>query len=137
MKLGTFGVTDAQQQSTTAAQTTPANIEQDEITKPEATSSDGDRTIAPSKPKTTRRAKPPQSDKLVTVNIKIQKSQQQWLSDTAQQVRDNNDEPVPPAERVYPQHLIGVAIALLQSADVDWEKVKNADELKAVLGIKH
>ena len=53
-------------------------------------------------------------EKLVTVNIKITKSQKDWLAQTATQVRDNNTEPVPPAERVYPQHLIGVAIDLLK-----------------------
>ena len=52
-------------------------------------------------------------EKLVTVNIKITKSQKDWLAQTATQVRDNNTQPVPPAERVYPQHLIGVAIDLL------------------------
>ena len=34
-------------------------------------------------------------EKLVTVNIKITKSQKDWLAETATQVRDNNTEPVP------------------------------------------
>ena len=81
--------------------------------------------------------KPKQSikDKPVTINIKITKSQKDWLSDTASMVRDNNSEPVPPSERVYPQHLIGVAISLLQSADIDWTKIKNEKELRELLNL--
>ena len=74
-------------------------------------------------------------EQLVTVNIKIKKNQKEWLADTASTVRDNNTEPVPPAERVYPQHLIGVAIDLLQNVDVDWAKVKNVDELREHLNL--
>ena len=74
-------------------------------------------------------------EKLVTVNIKIKKSQKDWLAQTATQVRDNNAEPVPPAERVYPQHLIGVAIDLLNSAEVDWRRVKNVADLREQLNL--
>ena len=75
------------------------------------------------------------SEQLVTVNIKIKKNQKEWLADTASTVRDNNTEPVPPAERVYPQHLIGVAIDLLQNVDVDWAEVKNVEELREHLNL--
>lgn len=71
----------------------------------------------------------------VTVNIKIRKDQKAWLTDTAIKVRENNSEPVPPAERVYPQHLIGVAIDLLQAADVDWNEVRNIEELRKQLNL--
>lgn len=74
-------------------------------------------------------------EKLVTVNIKIRKDQKDWLTDTASQVRSNNLDPVPPAERVYPQHLIGVAIDLLQNVDVDWSEVKNVEELREHLNL--
>ena len=74
-------------------------------------------------------------EKLVTVNIKIRKSQKDWLAETATQVRDNNTEPVPPAYRVYPQHLIGVAIDLLNSALVDWRMVKSVDDLREQLNL--
>jgi hypothetical protein len=74
-------------------------------------------------------------EKLVTVNIKITKSQKDWLAETASQVRDNNDEPVPPAERVYPQHLIGTAIELLRAAEVDWNQVQNVEELRERLNL--
>ncbi len=73
--------------------------------------------------------------KLVTVNVKITKAQKDWLAKTASQVRDNNLEPVPPALRVYPQHLIGVAIDLLQAAEVDWDKVKNVEDLREQLNL--
>lgn len=74
-------------------------------------------------------------EQLVTVNIKIRKSQKEWLTDTASTVRDNNTEPVPPAERVYPQHLIGVAIDLLEAAGVDWGEVKNVEQLREYLNL--
>ena len=74
-------------------------------------------------------------EKLVTVNIKITKSQKDWLAETATQVRDNNTEPVPPAERVYPQHLIGVAIDLLKGVEVDLSQVKNVEDLREQLNL--
>ncbi len=73
--------------------------------------------------------------KLVAVNVKITKAQKDWLAETASLVRDNNLEPVPPALRVYPQHLIGVAIDLLQAAEVDWDKVKNVEDLREQLNL--
>ncbi len=76
-----------------------------------------------------------QAKELVTVNIKIRKDQKAWLTDTASTVRDNNTEPVPPAERVYPQHLIGVAIDFLEAAGVDWGEVRNVEELREQLNL--
>jgi hypothetical protein len=89
-------------------------------------------------PKTSQKrsaAKSKPADPLTTVNIKIPRSQQRWLQDTAQQVRDNNPEPVPPPQRVYPQHLIQAAIALLQAQDVDWGTVRNAEDLRNRLNL--
>ena len=77
----------------------------------------------------------PPKEKLVTINIKITRAQQEWLTDTARTVRENNLDPVPPAERVFPQHLIGVAIELLSKADVDWSQVKNVEELRQWLNL--
>lgn len=77
----------------------------------------------------------PSKEKLVTINIKISRSQQEWLTSTARMVRDNNLEPVLPADRVYPQHLIGIAIELLQMAEVDWSQIKNVDELRQGLNL--
>ena len=68
-----------------------------------------------------------------TINIKIKREQHQWLSETARQVRDNNLEPVPPSERVYPQHLIGVAIELMKSRKLDWSKIKTVEDLQKQL----
>lgn len=73
------------------------------------------------------------SSKPVTINIKIERDQHEWLSDTARVVRDNNEAPVAPGDRVFPQHLIGVAVDLLRSNDVDWSKVKTAEDLKRIL----
>jgi hypothetical protein len=80
--------------------------------------------------------KPQQSEeKLVTVNIKITRSQQEWLSNTARDIRGNNSDPVPPSERVFPQHLIGVAIDLLESSDIDWNQIKNTEDLRKALKV--
>ncbi len=65
----------------------------------------------------------------------VRKDQKDWLTDTASKVRDNNTDPVPPSQRVYPQHLIGVAIDLLQNVDIDWGEVKNVEELREQLNL--
>ena len=75
----------------------------------------------------------PATEKLVTINIKITRTQQSWLTDTARKVRDNNDTPVAPSERVFPQHLIGVAIDLLRNSDIDWSTVRNLEDLRQQL----
>jgi hypothetical protein len=67
---------------------------------------------------------------MVNVNIKMSQSQQEWLAAKAKMVRRNNSLPVPAKERVYPQHLIGLAVELLQSAAVDWEEVKTIADLR-------
>jgi len=36
---------------------------------------------------------------------------------------------------VYPQHLMGVAISLLQQADVDWSQIKNVEQLRIQLNL--
>ncbi len=76
---------------------------------------------------------PAPPEKLVTINIKIPRTQQSWLADTARTVRDNNNTPVAPNERVFPQHLIGVAIDLLRSTDIDWSQVRNTEDLRQQL----
>jgi hypothetical protein len=95
--------------------------------------------VEPATPKNTKTVQPIQppteQEKLTTVNIKITRSQQEWLADTARMVRDNNDEPVPPADRVYPQHLIQAAIDLLKAAEIDWGQVRSIDEVKARLNL--
>lgn len=76
---------------------------------------------------------PTTDEKLVIINIKITRAQQSWLSETARTVRDNNDTPVAPTERVFPQHLIGVAIDLLRDSDIDWSNVRNIEDLRQQL----
>lgn len=85
------------------------------------------------KPKAKAKPKPKKEERLVTVNIKILESQQEWLADTSRLVRANNDAPVPASERVYPQHLIQTAIDLLKTQDVDWDNVRNVAELRQAL----
>ena len=75
------------------------------------------------------------AEKSVSVNIKVPASQQKWLADTAQQVRGNNDSAVAAADRVFPQHLIQVAIDLLRDQGIDWTEVKNVAELRDSLNI--
>lgn len=75
----------------------------------------------------------PEQKKLVNINVKITRTQQAWLSQTARTVRDNNNTPVAPSERVFPQHLIGVAIDLLQDTDIDWSQIENVEDLRQSL----
>ena len=82
-----------------------------------------------------KRKTPKKEERLVTVNIKIKESQQDWLADTAKLVRQNNEAPVPASDRVYPQHLIQTAIDFLQSAKVDWQQVKSIEELRHTLDL--
>jgi hypothetical protein len=72
---------------------------------------------------------------MVNINIKMSQSQQEWLAATAKTVRRNNSLPVPAKERVYPQHLISLAVELLQSANVDWEEVKTIEDLRERLAL--
>jgi hypothetical protein len=78
--------------------------------------------------------KPPRASQpteiMVNVNIKMSQSQQEWLAAKAKMVRRNNPLPVPAKERVYPQHLISLAVELLQSANVDWQEVKTISDLR-------
>ena len=85
--------------------------------------------------KVSKRKAPKKEERLVTVNIKIKESQQDWLADTAKLVRQNNDAPVPASDRVYPQHLIQTAIDFLQSAKVNWQQVKSIEELRQALDL--
>ena len=50
-------------------------------------------------------------------------------------MKSHNSLPVPAKERVYPQHLISLAVELLQSANVDWEEVKTRSDLRERLAL--
>jgi hypothetical protein len=93
---------------------------------------------AKQKPETAAKSIPESEDseRLITVNIKILEQQQEWLANTAKRIRQGNDTPVAPGDRVYPQHLIQTAIDLLMSTELDWSQVRNVAELKQQLGIK-
>jgi hypothetical protein len=75
------------------------------------------------------------SQKLVSINIKITKDQRDWLADIASQVRENNEEPVPPGDRVFPQHLLRIAIDLLQATEVDWTQIRTIEDLRQHLNL--
>ena len=142
MKLSSFSgiknTQEAEQQpettpSSTRRQPQPATRSKTTLnTSPTSFQEHSNSTNAPT---TKQQPAPPVKEKPVTVNIKISRTQHEWLTDTARTVRDNNTEPVPPGDRVYPQHLIGVAIELLQAGDIDWNEVKNVEDLKRFLDI--
>ena len=149
MKLGNFsGIKKTTTETTkpaepeTAIEAEAAPEPQPEATpKPKAESKAKTKTKKTStQPETTTKAKAKvgkknQAKELVTVNIKIRKDQKAWLTDTAIKVRENNSDPVPPSERVYPQHLIGVAIDFLEAAGIDWGEVRNVEELRELLNL--
>ena len=87
------------------------------------------------KPKAKRKQKKKKAEKLATLNIQVTRSQQRWLQDTAQDIRDNNENPVPGPERVYPVHLIQVAIDLLKNQDVKWDELTDVEGLRNQLNL--
>ncbi|OUL23071.1 hypothetical protein BV378_24680 [Nostoc sp. RF31YmG] len=126
MKLSNFSGIKTQEENLEVSSSEP-------ILEPEKSSSIPE-PLAREKPVTSIQ-EPATKEKPVTVNIKITRTQHEWLTDTARTVRDNNDTPVPPGDRVYPQHLIGVAIELLQASDINWNEVRNVEDLKQQLNI--
>lgn len=90
---------------------------------------------APTSEKVKAKSKTKKQESYATLNIQIARQRQRWLQDTAQQVRDNSTEPVPPIERVYPCHLIEIAIDLLKSQDINWDEIKTAEGLRDRLKI--
>ena len=123
-KLSDFGKSTPMQTPTEQSQpSSPVDTAPEPKPKPEAES----------EPEIVPDLQPQSHEPLTTINIKIRRDSHQWLSDTARQVRDNNLDPVPPGERVYPQHLIGVAIELLKSRKVDWSRIKTVKDLEKQL----
>lgn len=133
MKLGNFsGIKKTQPEPTKSLESKPKAQAEPEV-KPTETKPVKN---AKSEAKLVKKTKIKQKkEQLVTVNIKIRKDQKEWLTDTASTVRNNNIDPVPPAERVYPQHLIGVAIDFLEAAGVDWGEVRSVQELREQLNL--
>jgi hypothetical protein len=123
-KLSDFG---RSRPTTLDVPTTPSDEEPTQ--KPEEP--EGDSIL--SKPKGQK--KPKKAEKSVTINIKIARDQQEWLADTARQVRDNNTEPVPSSDRCYPQHLIQIAIDLLAASSVDWTETRTPEDIRDQLNL--
>jgi hypothetical protein len=73
--------------------------------------------------------------KLVPVNIKLEERQRVLLDEKARIIRSNNVEAVPAKDRVYPQHLIAVAVDLLLDSDIDWSQIKSIDDLRKDLDL--
>ena len=89
-----------------------------------------------SEPAAKAKKKPAENDKkTATLNIQVTRTQQRWLQNTAQDIRDNNDEPVPGPQRVYPVHLIQAAIDLLRSQDIKWDEIHDLAELRDSLNL--
>jgi hypothetical protein len=126
MKLSNFSGIKTQEENLGVSSSEPILEPEKSLSIPEP--------LAREKPVTSIQ-EPATKEKPVTVNIKITRTQHEWLTDTARTVRDNNDTPVPPGDRVYPQHLIGVAIELLQASDINWNEVRNVEDLKQQLNI--
>ena len=75
----------------------------------------------------------PKAKKTATLNIQVTRAQHRWLQNMAQDIRDNNDEPVAGPQRVYPVHLIQAAIDLLKSQDINWDEISDVKGLREQL----
>ena len=105
----------------------PANQEAPPISPPSETAA---RVKAKAKRKSADK-----DEKTAMLNIQVTRTQQRWLQNTAQDIRDNNDEPVPGPQRVYPVHLIQAAIDLLRSQDVKWDEISDVTGLRDSLNL--
>ena len=73
-------------------------------------------------------------DRPKKINIDIGESRHNRLNELAAQIRANNADPVAPSERMYPIHLIQIAIDfLLDGFEIDWDKIQKPDDLRKVL----
>lgn len=82
-----------------------------------------------------RRSTTSKDKKTATLNIQVTRAQHRWLQNMAQDIRDNNDEPVAGPQRVYPVHLIQAAIDLLRSQNVEWDEVRDVEGLRKHLNL--
>jgi hypothetical protein len=82
--------------------------------------------------KTTKKPKEP--EKMTT--IKIPQSLARDLADKAQQVRNNNTEPVAPNERVYPAHLVQATLEHLLELPIDWASIQSVEDFRQALSEK-
>ena len=74
------------------------------------------------------------ADRPKKINIDIGERRHNRLNELAAQIRANNADPVAPSERMYPIHLIQIAIDfLLDGFEIDWDKIQKPDDLRKVL----
>ncbi|NJR51497.1 MAG: hypothetical protein HC780_19870 [Leptolyngbyaceae cyanobacterium CSU_1_3] len=74
------------------------------------------------------------TDRPKKINIDIGESRHNRLNELAARIRANNTDPVAPSERMYPIHLIQIAIDfLLDGVEIDWDKIQKPDDLRKVL----
>ena len=74
------------------------------------------------------------TDRPKKVNIDIGEGRHNRLNEIAAQIRASNTDPVAPSERMYPIHLIQIAIDfLLDGLEIDWDEIKKPEDLREVL----
>jgi len=74
------------------------------------------------------------SDRPRKINIDIGESRHNRLNELAARIRANNSAPVVPSERMYPIHLIQIAIDfLLDDLDLDWDEIQKPEDLREAL----
>lgn len=74
------------------------------------------------------------TDRPKKVNIDIGESRHNRLNGIAAQIRASNTDPVAPSDRMYPIHLIQIAIDfLLDGLEIDWNEIKKPEDLRKVL----
>ena len=74
------------------------------------------------------------TDRPKKINIDIGESRHNRLNEIAAQIRASNTDPVAPSERMYPIHLIQIAIDfLLDGLDIDWDEIQKPEDLREVL----
>ena len=80
---------------------------------------------------TRKKAKP---DRLKKINIDIGERRHNRLTEIAAQIRANNTAPVAPSERMYPIHLIQIAIDfLVDGLEIDWNEIQKPEDLRRLL----
>ena len=77
----------------------------------------------------------PNKEEFLNQRDKLEVNSSFCLLPSALRAKPDNSEPVPPAERIYPQHLIGVAINFLEAEGIDWDEVRNVEELREQLNL--
>ena len=74
------------------------------------------------------------TDRPKKINIDIGERRHNRLNDIAAQIRASNIDPVVPSERMYPIHLIQIAIDfLLDGLEIDWKEIQKPEDLRELL----